>query len=91
MSSMNTPPTTAVAINIIPISREVAHPLLDGAFPDAEFWCCELDGTYTVRTKETITLALRPGEWKYAVAGYPYWVRHVNPEAEVKTAQRTSL
>ena len=84
---MKPPLTIAVGTNSISVSREVARALIDGAFPDAEFWCCELDGTWTVRTRETITLALRPGEWKYAVTGYPYWVRHVNPEAEVKTAQ----
>lgn len=28
------------------------------------FWCRELDGTYTLRTMNTVTHDLQPGEWR---------------------------
>lgn len=46
------------------------------ASPDNEYYCRELDGTYTVRTVNTIMNSLTPGQWAYASTGYPYWVRH---------------
>lgn len=46
------------------------------ASPDNEYFCRELDGTWTVRTINTIMNSLNPGQWAYATTGYPYWVRH---------------
>ena len=46
------------------------------ASPDNEYYCRELDGTFTVRTVNTIMNHLNPGQWAYASSGYPYWVRH---------------
>ncbi|CAF9940178.1 MAG: hypothetical protein ALECFALPRED_008476 [Alectoria fallacina] len=46
------------------------------ASPDNEYFCRELDGTWTVRTVNTIMNSLNPGQWAYATTGYPYWVRH---------------
>ena len=46
------------------------------ASPDNEYYCRELDGTYTVRTVNTIMNTLTPGQWAYASTGYPYWIRH---------------
>ncbi|KAL2049061.1 hypothetical protein ABVK25_010657 [Lepraria finkii] len=41
-----------------------------------EFWCRELDGTYTLRTMNTVTHDLQPGEWRnHPDTGYPYWYR----------------
>lgn len=45
------------------------------ASPDNEYYCRELDGTWTVRTVNTIMNSLNPGQWAYATNGYPYWVR----------------
>lgn len=46
------------------------------ASPDNEYFCRELDGTWTVRTVNTIMNSLNPGQWAYATTGYPYWIRH---------------
>ena len=46
------------------------------ASPDNEYFCREVDGTWTVRTVNTIMNSLTPGQWAYATNGYPYWVRH---------------
>lgn len=45
------------------------------ASPDNEFWCRELDGTYTLRTMNTIMQSLQPGDWQESESGYPYFVR----------------
>lgn len=57
------------------IGRERAHALIDDSAPDDNFWCRELDQTWSLRTVETIRLKLTPGQWKYASTGYPYWER----------------
>ena len=46
------------------------------ASPDNEYYCRELDGTWTVRSVNTIMNSLNPGQWAYATTGYPYWIRH---------------
>lgn len=46
------------------------------ASPDNEYFCRELDGTWTVRTVNTIMNHLNPGQWAYSTTGYPYWIRH---------------
>lgn len=92
MSSTNLHPSTVTPglLSII-ISREEAKALIDGAIRDFEVWCRELDGTWTLRTVETITLTLRPGEWKYAAeSGYPYWERHESRGAAMNVARKTS-
>lgn len=38
-----------------------------------QFYCRELDGGYTLRTREEI--ASMPGEWATSTAGFPYYVR----------------
>lgn len=43
--------------------------------PEQQFWCRELDTSYTLRTSKDITENLQPGFWQYAEGGYPYWVR----------------
>lgn len=48
----------------------------ENAHPDNEYFCRELDGTWTVRTVNTIRKSLNPGQWAYSTTGYPYWVRH---------------
>ena len=45
------------------------------ANPDNEYFCRELDGTWTVRTVNTIMNHLNPGQWAHSDTGYPYWVR----------------
>lgn len=38
-----------------------------------EYYCRELDGGYTLRTREQI--ATMTGEWALSTAGFPYFVR----------------
>ena len=40
-----------------------------------QFWCRELDGAYTLRSKQTIQQALQPGHWAVAKEGHAYFVR----------------
>ncbi|KAI9827725.1 MAG: hypothetical protein M1832_004214 [Thelocarpon impressellum] len=41
-----------------------------------DFWCRELDGSYTLRSHMTIQEALQPGHWAVAKnGGYPYFIR----------------
>ncbi|KAL8699474.1 MAG: hypothetical protein Q9201_005984 [Fulgogasparrea decipioides] len=40
-----------------------------------QFYCRELDGTYTLRTVTDIETSCQPGSWQTAVSGYPYFVR----------------
>ena len=43
---------------------------------EQQFWCRELDSSYTLRTSKDITENLQPGFWQYAQpGGYPYWYR----------------
>ncbi|KAI9830048.1 MAG: hypothetical protein M1819_005878 [Sarea resinae] len=47
--------------------------------PSQQWWCRELDGSYTMRTFDTISHELQPGSWTWAQqgggGGYPYFVR----------------
>ncbi len=41
-----------------------------------EYYCRELDGSYTLRSTNEIMQSLQPGYWTFGKAGgYPYWVR----------------
>ena len=41
-----------------------------------QFWCKELDGSWTLRTHSDIVMGeLSPGHWEMAKTGYHYWVR----------------
>ncbi|MCJ1364041.1 hypothetical protein MMC16_003150 [Acarospora aff. strigata] len=41
-----------------------------------QWWCRELDGTYTLRNTNDIMENLQPGFWQYAQpGGYPYFIR----------------
>lgn len=48
------------------------------AGPNNEYYCRELDGTYTIRTVNTIMNELQPGQWQRGSSGYPYFVRRQN-------------
>ena len=55
----------------------VSNPqLVPTASPDREFYCRELDGSWTMRTVNTIMNSLQPGQWAYSSDGAVYWVRH---------------
>ncbi|KAI4116601.1 MAG: hypothetical protein LQ345_003007 [Seirophora villosa] len=41
-----------------------------------QFYCRELDGTYTLRTMTDIETACQPGAWHRASTGYPYFIRN---------------
>ncbi|KAL8986814.1 MAG: hypothetical protein Q9177_003924 [Variospora cf. flavescens] len=41
-----------------------------------QFYCRELDGTYTLRTMTDIETACQPGAWHKASSGYPYFIRN---------------
>lgn len=43
--------------------------------PNDEFYCRELDSSYSLRTSTTIMRDCQPGYWKRGSSGYPYWVR----------------
>ncbi|KAL9036122.1 MAG: hypothetical protein Q9214_006277 [Letrouitia sp. 1 TL-2023] len=44
--------------------------------PSQQFWCRELDGSYTLRTMNDISTSCQPGVWQQATeTGYPYFVR----------------
>ena len=72
------------------IDRERAHALIEESAPDDNFWCRELDQTWTLRTVETIRLKLTPGQWKYALTGYPYWERHEFPVVVPETIRKSN-
>ena len=40
-----------------------------------QFWCEELDGSYTLRTGKEIAADLQPGRWAFTDEGNAYWVR----------------
>lgn len=42
---------------------------------DEQFWCRELDGSYTLRTMKDIQDNLQPGVWQIGSSGYAYFVR----------------
>ena len=46
------------------------------ASPDNKYICRELDGSFTLRTVNTIMNSLKPGQWAYNPNGDLYWVRH---------------
>lgn len=43
--------------------------------PNDEYYCRELDSSYTLRTVTAIMRDCQPGYWDRAKSGYPYWVR----------------
>jgi hypothetical protein len=43
--------------------------------PDQQFWCRELDRSYTLRTMTDIMGNCQPGEWRESESGYPYFIR----------------
>ena len=74
---------TAQQVNDRNISRAQNHGGFDQvqlipqtASPDNQYYCRELDGTWTLRTVDTIMNHLNPGQWAYGAAGHPYWIRH---------------
>ncbi|KAL8739733.1 MAG: hypothetical protein Q9190_007490 [Brigantiaea leucoxantha] len=46
-----------------------------GPSSSQQFWCRELDGSYTLRTTTDIYTSCQPGNWYTAETGYPYFVR----------------
>ncbi|EEP79071.1 predicted protein [Uncinocarpus reesii 1704] len=40
-----------------------------------QWWCREIDGSYTLRTTNDIMENLQPGKWVYSSTGFPYFVR----------------
>ncbi|KAF3479547.1 uncharacterized protein GIQ15_06523 [Arthroderma uncinatum] len=42
-----------------------------------QWWCREIDGSYSLRTTNDIMENLQPGYWAYASSGYPYFIRQV--------------
>lgn len=40
-----------------------------------QFYCRELDGSYTLRTVTDIETSCQPGSWHKSSTGYPYFVR----------------
>ncbi|OAL71343.1 hypothetical protein A7D00_4244 [Trichophyton violaceum] len=40
-----------------------------------QWWCREVDGSYTLRTTNDIMENLQPGYWAYSSSGYPYFIR----------------
>lgn len=45
-----------------------------------QYYCRELNGSYTLRSTNEIMEKLQPGYWTYAnPGGYPYWVRAKAP------------
>ncbi|KAK2875953.1 hypothetical protein FQN49_001495 [Arthroderma sp. PD_2] len=40
-----------------------------------QWWCREVDGSYTLRTTNDIMENLQPGYWTYSSSGYPYFIR----------------
>ncbi|KMP03626.1 hypothetical protein CIRG_03318 [Coccidioides immitis RMSCC 2394] len=44
-----------------------------------QWWCREVDGTYTLRTTNDIMENLQPGKWIYSSTGFPYFVRQPAP------------
>ncbi|KAI1944757.1 hypothetical protein LOZ12_000307 [Ophidiomyces ophidiicola] len=44
-----------------------------------QWWCRELDSSYTLRTTTDIMENLQPGRWVYSSSGYPYFIRQPAP------------
>ena len=42
---------------------------------EEQFWCRELDNSYTLHTMNDILNNLQPGVWQTGSSGYPYFVR----------------
>lgn len=42
---------------------------------EQQFWCRELDKSYTLRTMTDIMENLQPGYWQPGDEGYPYFIR----------------
>ncbi|KAL9587259.1 MAG: hypothetical protein Q9203_003581 [Teloschistes exilis] len=45
------------------------------AAPTQHFYCRELDGSYTLRTRTDIETSCQPGAWHMAKTGWPYFIR----------------
>lgn len=58
-------------------SNLVPYKLVDGQ----QWWCRELDGSFTLRTTNDIMDNLQPGHWTYASGGYPYFIRAPAPQS----------
>ena len=44
--------------------------------PNTEYWCRELDGTWSQRTATDVERNCKPGFWqKHAISGYPVFYR----------------
>ncbi|EFE39360.1 hypothetical protein TRV_05953 [Trichophyton verrucosum HKI 0517] len=43
-----------------------------------QWWCREVDGSYTLRTTNDIMENLQPGYWAYSSSGYPYFIRQAS-------------
>ncbi|KAL8685166.1 MAG: hypothetical protein Q9218_007936 [Villophora microphyllina] len=54
-----------------------------------QFYCRELDGTYTLRTTTGIVASCQPGLWKTTKTGYPYFVRGLDA-GEVRASSAES-
>lgn len=68
----------AHSVQLVLIPQIVAAPAPAPAPPapkPQQFYCRELDGSYTLRTTTEIMQTLQPGHWTHAPSGYPYWVR----------------
>lgn len=46
-----------------------------GTSPEQQFYCRELEGSWTLRTTNDIMASCQPGRWQYAPGGYPYFER----------------
>ena len=42
---------------------------------EEQFWCRELDGSYTLRTSREIMDDCQPGNWQQGRERHPYFVR----------------
>jgi len=43
--------------------------------PKQEFYCRELDGSWSLRTMSAIVKECHPGFWQTSKSGYPVWYR----------------
>lgn len=45
------------------------------AAPGQQFWCQELDGSFSLKTVKETMDELQPGHWKTNEYGYPIFIR----------------
>jgi hypothetical protein len=68
---------TAEASGVTKLSNLVPYKPADGQ----QWWCCELDRSFTLRTTNDITDNLQLSEcWMYASSRYPYFIRAPAPQ-----------